>query len=63
VKLDDTARNRLLISVSVLDQCNKEQLPKDEYWYRFIHLYNARVGDKSGSEVAALLKNVTQLPA
>ena len=60
--IEDTARNRMIISASVLEQCNQEKLSEADYWARFIDLYNKRVGDTSGKEVASLLQHVTQLP-
>ncbi len=59
MKIEDTARSRLLIAVSVLDRCNAEKHNTAEtFWARFVELYDERVGNGNGNEIAETMREL-----
>lgn len=56
MQAEDTSRTRLIIAVSVMEQCNAEKLSKLAYWDRFAKLYDERVPGEQGQHVAELMQ-------
>ena len=55
MKPEDNIRTRLIIAVSVAEQCNAEKLPSEAtFWFRFKELFSARVPNVSDSDILAI---------
>jgi hypothetical protein len=61
ITVEDTARARLIIAVSIIEQLNGENHTiEGDFWQRFATLYDERVGDGDGINAAALIREITQ---
>lgn len=53
---ENNSRTHLIITVAILEQLNKMDLPQDKYWEKFALDYNVRTGTNNGADLARLIQ-------